>query len=163
MKIITIICSISLALGAAASQAKEDNTSIKQYKTEANVLLGQLEKKDTKNIEKQSQKLVNISKDIIKSVNKSLPQCTEYFTALSNAADTMADLTLAEIESGYHADGLLPALKDSNCYHAKDLLVHPATVQAMARIGIKTEKEWHQAKHEIEEVLAHLSIVNGQF
>jgi hypothetical protein len=74
----------------------------------------------------------------------------------------MANLSLEAIESGYHADGLLPPLKDATCYHAKDLLVHPATVQAMARIGMTKDEQWKQAIHEIEEVLAHLSAVNNQ-
>lgn len=162
MKLISLIISITLSLGASLSYADNDKPLIKTYKAQANALLKQLNDKNLGAIEKQSKALVGLSKSIIAQVNQNLPQCTEYFTALSNAADTMADLSLEEIESGYHADGLLPPLKDATCYHAKDLLVHPATVQAMARIGMKTEKEWIQAKHEIEEVLAHLGAVNNQ-
>lgn len=162
MKFISIIISLTLSLGASLSQADNENPLIKSYKTQAQILLKQLDKKDVDAVAKQSEQLVSLSKSIIAQVNKNLPQCTEYFTALSDAADTMADLSLDVIESGYHADGLLPPLKDGTCYHAKDLLVHPATVQAMARIGMKTDKEWQQAKHEIEEVLAHLSAVNSQ-
>jgi len=162
MKFISIIISLTLSLGASLSQADNENPLIKSYKTQAQILLKQLDKKDVDAVAKQSEQLVSLSKSIIAQVNKNLPQCTEYFTALSDAADTMADLSLDVIESGYHSDGLLPPLKDGTCYHAKDLLVHPATVQAMARIGMKTDKEWQQAKHEIEEVLAHLSAVNSQ-
>lgn len=162
MKFISIIISLTLSLGASLSQADNENPLIKSYKTQAQTLLKQLDKKDVDAVAKQSEQLVSLSKSIIAQVNKNLPQCTEYFTALSDAADTMADLSLDIIESGYHSDGLLPPLKDGTCYHAKDLLVHPATVQAMARIGMKTDKEWQQAKHEIEEVLAHLSAVNSQ-
>lgn len=162
MKFISIIISLTLSLGASLSHADNENPLIKSYKTQAQILLKQLDKKDVGAVAKQSEQLVSLSKSIISEVNKNLPQCTEYFTALSDAADTMADLSLDVIESGYHSDGLLPPLKDGTCYHAKDLLVHPATVQAMARIGMKTDKEWQQAKHEIEEVLAHLSAVNSQ-
>jgi hypothetical protein len=162
MKAITLFITITLSLITSLSHAENQKPLIETYQTQAQVLLKQLDDKAVNNIESQSQVLVKLSKTIIEQVNLNLPQCTEYFTALSNAADTMADLTLEEIEAGYHADGLLPELKDATCYHAKDLLVHPATVQAMARIGMKTNKEWTQAKHEIEEVLAHLSAVNSQ-
>lgn len=162
MKLHILLLSTALGLGSLSSHADNEKPLIKTYKAEAEALLKQISDKNTSTIEKQSKELVNISKNIISKINKNLPQCTEYFTALSSAADTMADLSLEEIESGYHADGLLPPLKDATCYHAKDLLVHPATVQAMARIGIKTDKEWHQAEHEIEEVLEHLSAVNNQ-
>lgn len=162
MKAMTLLITITLSLITSISHAENQKPLIETYQTQAQVLLKQLDDKAANNIESQSQVLVKLSKTIIEQVNQNLPQCTEYFTALSNAADTMAELTLEEIEAGYHADGLLPELKDATCYHAKDLLVHPATVQAMARIGIKTNKEWTQAKHEIEEVLAHLSAVNSQ-
>ena len=91
------------------------------------------------------------------------PQCDEYLTAVSKAADIIPTLPLNEIESGYHADGKLPKLTDANCYHAKDLLVHPATVQAMAAMGIKTDKQREQAKHEVEEVLTHFAQVETAF
>lgn len=161
-KLITHLGLVLILVTSASSYADNDKPLIKTYKTEAETLLKLLNDKKSDVIEKQSKKLVDLSKSIIAQVNKNLPQCTEYFTALSDAADTMADLSLDVIESGYHSDGLLPPLKDGTCYHAKDLLVHPATVQAMARIGMKTDKEWQQAKHEIEEVLAHLSAVNSQ-
>ena len=107
--------------------------------------------------------MVNISKSIVAQSIKALPQCTEYLSALLNVADTIATLPLDDIESGYHADGKLPPLKDGACYHAKDLLVHPATVQAMANIGLKSESQWKQAAHEIEEVLEHLSAVESVY
>ncbi|MFY0699338.1 MAG: hypothetical protein JXR04_00865 [Bermanella sp.] len=162
MKLSKFTLFLALIFSASISQANSDQPLIKTYKAEANLLLKQLNEKSSDQIEQLSKNLVNTSQLIISQVNNNLPQCKAYFLALLNAADTMADLPLEEIESGYHADGLLPPLKDATCYHAKDLLVHPATVQAMARIGIQTDEQWQDAKQEIVEVLAHLGAVNNQ-
>lgn len=136
---------------------------LKEYRTEAASILYKLQNKEDKNIESEAKSLVNISKSIVAQSIKALPQCTEYLSALLDVADTIATLPLDDIEHGYHADGKLPPLKDGACYHAKDLLVHPATVQAMANIGLKSESQWKQAAHEIEEVLEHLSAVESVY
>jgi hypothetical protein len=114
-------------------------------------------------IENASAALVKSAKPILRSFIKKFPQCQEYLTALNNAADTIPTLTLAEIETGYHADGKLPAITDANCYHAKDLLVHPATVQAMAKIGINDAAQRADAKAEIVEVISHFSQVEQAY
>lgn len=136
---------------------------LSDYRNDATKLYKQLENKDATDLEANAKALVNSSKAIVTQSIKALPQCDEYLTALLQVADKIATLPLEEIEKGYHADGKLPPLKDGSCYHAKDLLVHPATVQAMARIGIKTKKEWKQAEHEIEEVLEHLTLVESVY
>ena len=61
----------------------------------------------------------------------------------------------------YHKDGKLPALNDTNCYNAKDLLVHPATVQAIAQLGIESDEQRQAAELEIMEVLGHFSQVES--
>ena len=130
------------------------------YKANAEQLIVLIETNGTDaDIEKSSASLVAASKPIINSFIDKFPQCQEYLTALSQAADIIPTLSLAEIESGYHADGKLPKLTDANCYHAKDLLVHPATVQAMAIIGIDGTEQRKQAKAEIVEVISHFSQV----
>ncbi len=114
-------------------------------------------------IENASAALVKSAKPILRSFIKKFPQCQAYLTALNNAADTIPTLTLAEIETDYHADGKLPAITDANCYHAKDLLVHPATVQAMAIIGINDATQRADAKAEIVEVISHFSQVEQAY
>ena len=114
-------------------------------------------------IEKSSAALVSASKPIINAFIDKFPQCKEYLTALSQAADIIPTLPLAEIESGYHADGKLPTLTDATCYHAKDLLVHPATVQAMAAIGIKDADQREKAKDEVAEVISHFAQVEQAY
>lgn len=149
--------SSALALSTTAYAA---NNSLTTYQQQAKTLLEMLENQ-AQGIEAASEKLVSDSLPIVDAFIVKYPECTEYLTALKQAAEKIPTLPLAEIESGYHADGQLPELKNAQCYHAKDLLVHPATVQAMAKIGIKTEQEWESAEHEIEEVIEHFSQVQA--
>ena len=144
--------------------AQNPDALFADYKDNAQQLVSLIsEKGNDAKVEKYSAALVEVSQPIIKAFIAKFPQCDEYLTAVSKAADIIPTLPLSEIESGYHADGKLPQLTDANCYHAKDLLVHPATVQAMAVIGIKTDKQREQAKHEVEEVLTHFAQVETAF
>ena len=126
---------------AVLTVAAHADTALHTYQQQAKALLINLENKGA-DIESESAQLVSTSLPIVNAFIEKYPQCTEYLTALKNAANVIPTLPLDEIESGYHADGKLPKFDDANCYHAKDLLVHPATVQAMAALGIKTDKEW---------------------
>jgi len=152
---------LTLILLTLSSITLANSNQLETYKQAATKLYQQLEEQNPVSLESHAKQLVDLSKDIVKSSLKALPQCEAYFSALLKAADTIATLPLDEIERGYHADGKLPALTDGTCYHTKDLLVHPATVQAMARIGINSKKDWESAEHEIEEVLEHLSLVGA--
>ena len=87
------------------------------------------------------------------------PECKAYLEAIVAVGPTLKDLPLEEIESGYHADGKLPKMPSGKCYHGKDLVVHPATVAALAKAGLATDKDRKQAKDEIAEVLGHLTAV----
>jgi len=150
-------------------QSTTNNTAaqlalLTDYKTNAEKLITLIDSNGTDaDIEKYSASLVAASKPIINSFIEKFPQCQEYLTALSQAADIIPTLPIAEIESGYHADGKLPKLTDASCYHAKDLLVHPATVQAMAIIGIEDAGQRKQAKAEIVEVISHFSQVEQAY
>ena len=89
------------------------------------------------------------------------PECEGYLRAIEAAGPTLKTLPLAEIETGYHSDGALPPMPSPECYHGKDLVVHPATVAAMATAGLKTQDARTDAKAEITEVLAHLAAVDS--
>lgn len=160
MPVLRLITALLLALSFNSHAA--DN--LKTYQQAAQQLLSSLEKhqhpqKDSAGIEQQAKQLVELSKPLLADFKSKYPQCTDYLDALNSVADTLANLPLADIESGYHSDGKLPPLPDANCYHAKDLLVHPATVQAMAQKGLKTVVDWEQAEAEIEEVIEHFTQV----
>ena len=142
------------------AQPATGNTELVTYKKGAKELISMIkEAKPDADIAAKSAELVAGSKQIINQFMVKHPKCTAYLTALNEAADVIPTLPLEEIESGYHEDGKLPKFDDPNCYHAKDLLVHPATVQAMATIGIKDAAMRESAEHEIIEVIAHFSQV----
>ncbi len=136
------------------------NVNLSAYKKNANQLVAQIRQQaDDALIGKQAKALVQSSLVIIHDFQTSYPQCKPYLDALVAAADVIPTLPLKDIESGYHADGKLPKFDDPICYHAKDLLVHPATVEAMAKIGISDSEQRTAAEHEIVEVIAHFSEV----
>ncbi len=147
--------------GEAHGQHASSDPALHHYQQHAKHLLFQLQQQKGDDIGAQAKELVELSKPLLARFEQQYPQCNEYLAALNNVADTLVDLPLEEIESGYHADGKLPPLPTAECYHAKDLLVHPATVQAMARIGMKQADDWRDAAHEIEEVLEHFTQVQS--
>lgn len=170
----TLLCLASLLVLTACNQTDNSTntteTSTKalhtfnQYKKDAINLVSLIEEKASdEDIIIQSANLVKQSQTIISAFKEKFPQCEKYLTAVSSAATIIPSLPLAEIETDYHADGKLPKLNDANCYHAKDLLVHPATVQAIAAIGITTPEQREDAKGEIVEVIEHFSQVEQAF
>lgn len=108
---------------------------------------------------KLAKKLVTISTTLIPQVAARHSQCQEYLSVALSAATKMQNLSLEAIEKDYHADGKLPAVKDAKCYHAKDLLVHPATVVVLAKKTNDTDAVRAQMLDEIDEVIEHFSQV----
>lgn len=132
----------------------------KQYEIETKTLLQAITaSKPAAEIEQQASALTQTGLLLIPMIGKKYPQCIAYFEALTKASSQLTQLSLKEIEKDYHRDGKLPKSPDGSCYHGKDLVVHPATVVIMARGGLKTSEEQQSARHELEEVLAHLSSV----
>ena len=134
----------------------------KTYEEEAKSLLKELSKENLNNnkVRKKSKELTQKGIYLLKIFNKTLPKCDKYFAAIKKAAHIIPNLKLDQIEKDYHADGALPENTNANCYHVKDLVVHPATVYAMAKNGLLKDLEsFNSAKHEIEEVIAHFKIV----
>ena len=87
---------------------------------------------------------------------KENPACAEYLGAVQKIGLELKNMPLEEIETGYHKDGKLPKIPSGVCYHGKDVVVHPATVAAMAKIDLSTPQLREKAKEEITEVLGHL-------
>jgi len=122
--------------------------------TKAAINKGNVEKAG--NLAKQ---LVTISTTLLPQVAAKHAQCQEYLSVALSAATKMQNISLDAIEKDYHADGKLPPVKDAKCYHAKDLLVHPATVVVLAKQGTNTDTVKAQMLDEIDEVIEHFSQV----
>lgn len=110
-------------------------------------------------ISKSSAKLVDLAKEILRAFSDNNPACKIYLDTVMSAADSMQQLSLKQIEADYHLDGKLPTLTNGDCYHAKDLLVHPATVVVMDKTLKDTYANRQKMTHEIEEVIQHLGLV----
>ena len=132
----------------------------KRYENNAKALITSIDNKAASEaIKGLGTQLTQTGLAMIPLLTEKYPACASYFDALKKASQTFASLSLEAIEKDYHQDGKLPKSPDGSCYHGKDLVVHPATVVIMAQTGIETEEQKVSARHEIEEVLAHLSAV----
>lgn len=108
---------------------------------------------------KMAEGLTLSGRQLLPPLIKKYPACKAYLEAVDAVAATLKDLPLEAIERDYHKDAKLPRTAEADCYHGKDLVVHPATVAAMAKKGIANDQERKSAEHEITEVLAHLTVV----
>ncbi|AWB66276.1 hypothetical protein C2869_07455 [Saccharobesus litoralis] len=153
---------VALATGVLLTTACSKNEPQDQwaeYKNIAQSVLSQSKDAKFDSIALGSQKLVAQAKIVLGLFLPRHPECKEYINAVLAAADLMQTLDLDAIEADYHADGKLPAMKNASCYHAKDLLVHPATVTVMAKTEQDSPLTRKQMAHEIEEVLMHFEQV----
>jgi hypothetical protein len=129
------------------------------YLSTAEATKVEINKGNVKKAGKLAKKLVSISTKLLPQVAEKHSQCQEYLSVALSAATKMQNISLEAIEKDYHADGKLPQVKDVKCYHAKDLLVHPATVVVLAKQANKTDAVKAQMLDEIDEVIEHFSQV----
>ena len=130
------------------------------YEIEAKKLVRLVETQgNSEGINQQASKLMNLSESVIDSARFRLPQCDEYLAMSIALRSRLGEISHASLESDYHHDGALPEAP-AECYHAKDLFIHPATVLVLTRDdpGLKNETRM-SIKAEIIEVLAHTEFV----
>ena len=99
-----------------------------------------------------SEELTQTGVSFIPNIITMHPECKAYLEAVQKSPPSSKNYHWKN-ESGYHADGELPKIPSPECYHGKDLVVHPATVAALAKIGLTTpdlrqkpdmvSKYWH--------------------
>lgn len=155
-----IVLALSLCCISTLTFAKSDDMLLKYGKV-AESTVKEIMTASFDDISKSSTELVDLAKGILLAFSEHHSACKVYLGAVMAAADSMQEITLEEIEADYHADGKLPALTSGDCYHAKDLLVHPATVVVMAKTLKDTKANRKHMAHEIEEVIVHLSLVKA--
>ena len=131
------------------------------YEIEAKKLVDMINKDsiDSQVIFMQAEQLLILSESIIDSARFRLPQCDEYLAKSVALKDSLLEISLTTLEKDYHLDGALPKAP-GECYHTKDLFVHPASVMVMARDNLEIDSETKEAiRNEITEVLAHTEVV----
>tara|TARA_B110001452_G_scaffold187312_1_gene157716 strand:+ start:895 stop:1380 length:486 start_codon:yes stop_codon:yes gene_type:complete len=156
MKNVFIALSLSCLTASAAASSSD---LLDNYGKLAQLTTQQINTASYKEVGAASSKLVDIAKQFLPAFSLKNPVCKEYVDAVMKAADTMQKISLEEIEADYHHDGKLPKVADGSCYHAKDLLVHPATVVVMASKLKDTKANRESMAAELYEVIAHLGAV----
>lgn len=130
-----------------------------QYEIQAKKLIKELDSTDLVTLNNQTTKLMNLSMSIIDSARFRLPQCDAYLNKTLDLTHSINTISLEALERDYHHDGLLPKAP-AECYHTKDLFVHPATVLVHTRLNPSLQKHTKSAiEGEISEVLTHLDLV----
>lgn len=115
--------------------------------------------KSSAQINSQANQLMDLSEVVINSARFRLPQCDEYLAKSLNLRSSLAIISQEALEKDYHHDGALPEAP-AECYHAKDLFIHPATVVVLTRDDPELQVETiNSIKAEILEVLAHTEFV----
>lgn len=104
--------------------------------------------------------LIDLAGALIPEFAARHPDCREYLAIAKAGAERWQELDYETIERDYHDDGALPKVGNAQrCYHMKDLVVHPATALVLMS---QAEPDRRKAAHEIDEVIAHLSVVRAQ-
>jgi|TARA_B110000046_G_C12916082_1_gene365014 hypothetical protein len=130
-----------------------------EYEIEAKKLVSNLNNGSSTDIRKQASTLLELSENVISSAQYRLPQCDEYLAKTLMLKNNLQEISLENLEKDYHHDGALPKAP-SECYHTKDLFVHPATVIVLTRDNPVLNEAIKSSIHdEITEVLAHTEIV----
>jgi len=110
-------------------------------------------------INTQATRLMDLSEVVIDSARFRLPQCDDYLAKSVALRESLADISHESLEKNYHHDGALPKAP-AECYHAKDLFIHPATVLVLTRDDPALSGATRNSiTAEITEVLAHTEVV----
>lgn len=112
-----------------------------------------------KSVRLEAEALLELSTEVIASARFRLPQCDEYLGKTLQLRDTLGSISHESLEKDYHQDGALPKAP-IECYHTKDLFVHPATVLVLTRDDPSLAQNTRDTiADEINEVLAHTEVV----
>ena len=114
---------------------------------------------NSKTIQNKAKDLLSLSEVVIESAQFRLPQCNEYLTKTLAIKTSLEEILHETLEKDYHHDGALPEAP-GECYHTKDLFIHPATVYVLVRDDPSLQDATKSSINaEITEVLAHTELV----
>lgn len=151
-------CSIVLAVMFSAQSLASD------WQKYHDVAVNVVEQSDSlawEKIQEDSETLVVLAKTMLGAFVAKNPACADYVNSALSQTSTMLNASLEEIERDFHADGKLPPMKKPECYHAKDLLVHPATAVVITKTLDASNRSRKMVKHELVEVIEHFNQVKA--
>lgn len=112
---------------------------------------------DAKTLTRQAQQLLDLGVGVVPAYVEVFPGCREHLEAAAQIKDKWKSLDPAVIETDYHQDEGLPEPPEGvDCYHMKDVVVHPATALALLA---QDEVDRQQVRNEMEEVGVHAMAV----
>ena len=111
---------------------------------------------DAAALSEQARKMMELGASAVPAYVEILPECADYLEAASQIVTLWESLSPEQIEHDYHEDGALPKMPRSECYHMKDVVVHPATALALLA---QPEPDREQVHNEIFEVVTHAMAV----
>lgn len=132
-----------------------------QYEIASKKLISALDNKNVTSdkIKSQATELLNLSEKVFSSAQFRLPQCKDYLEKTLILKDQLQTISHDRLEKDFHHDAALPKAP-AECYHTKDLFVHPATVIVLTRDDPSlSDKTKQTITAEIKEVLTHTELV----
>lgn len=155
-----ILMASALSFSISAFGNAEKQNEAQNYGQVLQAALAELNgSQDATKLKGHMQDLVKLSKDLNKGFAERHSECREYLNAALAVADKMPEMSLEHIEKNYHADAALPKAS-ALCHHAKDLLVHPATVLILLRS--KNAGAMSKSLAELTELNSHLAVVQAK-
>ena len=131
---------------------------VSEYKKIAHTIVEKARKgESSREVARLGRELIHKAKPIIGRIREKNPACRKVLDIILEKSLEMTRLDLASIERDYHQGAALPE-SEEDCYEAKELIVHPATVVILAT-GRYGPAERQQIVDEIEEVLAHIDML----
>ncbi|MGI9230070.1 MAG: hypothetical protein ACR2P9_09470 [Gammaproteobacteria bacterium] len=146
---------------SAEHQQKQQQTALllAQYEIEAKRLTSTLDSIDRTYINQHAVNLMQFAESILDWARIRLPQCDAYLQKSLEVKTVLKQISREEMEKNYHHDGNLPKAPPE-CYHIKDLLIHPASVLLLTRDDPELQQPTRNAINaEIAEVLGHIGAV----
>ena len=162
-----------ISCGSSSTNVAEKNDQEKiskaaallnDYEVEAKKLLALLDETEINSavIQEKAKELLGVSEIILQGAQLKLPKCSDYLNKTLALKESLDSITNETLEKDYHQDGALPEAS-SECYHTKDLFVHPATVLVLVRDDPDLKSETKSSINaEITEVLAHTEQVRQE-
>lgn len=127
-------------LGGCTTTCKRADHFVKNYHNELSGLLELIKKEspDLELIKESSLTLMDLSEPIYVHYVKKSPDCRDFLKGILDKREQMLLIDLEAIERDFHEGEALPPAPD-HCFHAKELVVHPATVYLLAKLEFKEE------------------------
>lgn len=122
-----------------------------------NELISEAEQGNHETIIANARQMVDISMNLVDRFREQYPECDIYLRSVKDLVPRINSISVEVLEQDYHQDGALGEMPSETCYHAKDLLVHPASVIALIRE--QPEGYLEAVEAEVTEVLAHMNAV----